>query len=108
MRLCELKELVSFISYPGLTFEADGDYLGEDGQGSIMWLQVVCEEGTCNVTGLPMSWRGRRWIIEEDATEGEVVRTALKAVLTAIEHEARENFAVNGEAIFDPHKAGAA
>lgn len=36
-------------------------------------------------------------------TRSEVVQTALKAVLAAVEHEAREFFTYNGRAIFGPH-----
>jgi hypothetical protein len=46
---------------------------------------------------------GRKWYISPHATEGEVVQTALKAVLTALEHEAREAFTYEGSAIFAPH-----
>jgi hypothetical protein len=36
-------------------------------------------------------------------TETEIVLTAFKAVLTAYEHEARENFKVDGFAVLDSH-----
>lgn len=36
-------------------------------------------------------------------TETEIVLTAFKAVLTAYEHEAREQFKVDGYAILDSH-----
>jgi hypothetical protein len=36
-------------------------------------------------------------------TKSEVVQTAFKAALTAIEHEARERFTYRGQSIFDPH-----
>lgn len=36
-------------------------------------------------------------------TDGEVVQTALAAVLAWYEHEAREAFKFQGEAIFNPH-----
>lgn len=36
-------------------------------------------------------------------TKTEIVMTALKAVLAAEEHEARERFKYRGEAIFSPH-----
>jgi len=46
---------------------------------------------------------GRKWYISAHATESEVVQTALKAVLTALEHEARESFTYKGVALFGPH-----
>jgi hypothetical protein len=46
---------------------------------------------------------GRKWLISRFSTPSEIVQTCLKAVLTAIEHEAREKFLYRGEAIFGPH-----
>lgn len=46
---------------------------------------------------------GRKWFLSDHMTRSEVVQTALKAVLTAEEHEARENFLYNGKRIFGPH-----
>lgn len=46
---------------------------------------------------------GRKWYVSSFATKSEVVQTALKAVLTAEEHEAREAFLYRGAAIFGPH-----
>lgn len=48
---------------------------------------------------------GRRWSIDRHATPGEVVQTALKAVLTWEEHEARERFLWRGKPIFSPHQS---
>lgn len=46
---------------------------------------------------------GRPWMLSADMTDSEVVRTAMLAVLTAEEHEARELFGYRGHAIFSPH-----
>lgn len=46
---------------------------------------------------------GRKWHLSPHMTEGEVVQTALMAVLAAEEHEAREFFTYRGRAIFGPH-----
>lgn len=46
---------------------------------------------------------GRKWLLSEYMTKSEIVQTALKAVLTAEEHETREKFTVDGRAIFNPH-----
>lgn len=45
----------------------------------------------------------RKWLISSHATRSEIVQTAFKVVLTALEHEAREEFLYDGEAIFGPH-----
>lgn len=47
--------------------------------------------------------RCRRWIIENDASESDIYRTAFAAILAAEEHEARERFKVNGVPVFGPH-----
>jgi hypothetical protein len=36
-------------------------------------------------------------------TRSELVQTAFKAVLTSIEHEAREQFTYKGARVFGPH-----
>ncbi len=47
---------------------------------------------------------GRKWLLSQFMTDSEVVQTALLAVLTAEEHEARERFKYNGQAIYGPHQ----
>jgi hypothetical protein len=47
--------------------------------------------------------RCRKWYISRFATRQEVVQTAFKAVLVAIEHETREQFTYRGVAVFGPH-----
>lgn len=56
-----------------------------------------------SATGAPQPQRGRKWYVSPHATESEVVLTCLKAVLTALEHEARERFTYRGIAPFGPH-----
>lgn len=48
-------------------------------------------------------WRGRKWLLSQHMTEGEVVQTALMACLAAEENEAREAFSYKGKALFGPH-----
>lgn len=50
-----------------------------------------------------MNWKGRKWYLSPHKTDGEVVQTAFKAVMTAMEHEIREMFTYKGVSIFDPH-----
>lgn len=45
----------------------------------------------------------RKWYISRHSTISEVVQTTLKAMITASEHEIRENFTYRGKAIFAPH-----
>jgi hypothetical protein len=89
-------EVLSNISYPGLAFEIIYE-------GHQPFLRVTCDEGTCNHTGKPLVWKGRKWRLSEHMTSGEIVQTAFLAVITALEHEAREKFAYRGVSVFDPH-----
>lgn len=74
------------------------------GPGPYFWfLRVRCAGDQCNDSGEPMSWTGRKWYISSHSTTSEVVQTALKAVLTAAEHELREQFTYQGVRVFDPH-----
>ena len=66
-------------------------------------LQIEEPQGIDNVTGGPMAWRSRRWLLSEHMTQGEIVQTAFKACMTAIEHEFRETFLFDGHSVFDPH-----
>ena len=45
----------------------------------------------------------RKWYVSSEATKSEVIQTALKLILTAVEHEAREAFKYRGRAVFGPH-----
>ncbi len=52
----------------------------------------------------PQPHRGRKWLLSQYMSDSEVIQTAMLAVLTAEEHEARERFRYNGQAIFGPHQ----
>lgn len=67
------------------------------------FLSVVGEGEDNDGSGEHLRWRGRKWYVSKWATVSEVVMTALKAYLTALEHEARETFTYAGNRIFDPH-----
>lgn len=67
------------------------------------YLQVHDHNARCNVTGAFAPWSGRKWFLSLHITETEVVKTALKAVLSAQEHETLERFTYKGVTVFDPH-----
>jgi hypothetical protein len=75
-------------------------HVAADGEGSYLQVKFTAPD---NVTGGETSWSGRKWRLSQHMTRSEVVQTALKAVLTAEEHEAREQFLYRGRAIFGPH-----
>lgn len=45
----------------------------------------------------------RKWYVSRHATESEVVQTLLLAALQAVEHEAREDFRIDGVQAYRPH-----
>jgi hypothetical protein len=59
----------------------------------------------CSKTGNIETHQTRRWLIRPDAEEMEIVQTAFKCIITALEHEAREKFAYRGRAILGPHQS---
>jgi hypothetical protein len=93
----DINKVLDRITFPNLRFEAWTEY-------SLVFMRVVCENGTCNITQSSMNWKGRKWRLSYYMTEMEIVNTAFKAVITALEHEAREQFQVDGVAIMDSHR----
>jgi len=89
------EKIIADVEYPGFEFVVRGDHGGS-------YLQIRCK-ATCNVTGEPMDWSSRKWRLSNYMTRSELVQTALKATLAAVEHEAREKFKYRGQSIFDPH-----
>lgn len=71
-------------------------------RGNVMFLQVQFDEPDL-VTGTVEEQHGRKWILSQFMTRSEVVTTAFKAVMTAVEHETREKFRYRGRMIFGPH-----
>ncbi|WP_442108471.1 hypothetical protein [Pseudomonas sp. NUPR-001] len=90
----KVEAILKEVSYPGF------DFIVDPAKGS---LRISCVEGVCNITGEPLKWKGRHWLLSPHMTEGEVVQTAWLALQTALEHERRENFRYKGAMIFGPH-----
>lgn len=84
-------------TYPGFTFNVTRRDV------MTIYLQIICLDGVCNVSGRRVPWRGRKWLLSPHMTKDEIVQTALMATLAAVEHEAREKFKYKGAAIFGPH-----
>lgn len=96
-QLVRLMTVVSRIQFPGVTFQLEHKEHG-------LALRVHCPDGVCAVTGEPAPWQGRPWPISLNITNGDLVNTAFKALLTAVEHEARELFRFQGEQVMNPHR----
>lgn len=96
MNLSDVKKVMSAVAYKNDWFFFVKQYRGQ------MYLQVEFLARD-TVKGAMMLHKGRKWFISKHATRSEIVFTALKAVLTAEEHEAREQFTYHHRAIGNPH-----
>lgn len=70
--------------------------------GSRPWLQIRFQAPDL-VTREIEEQHGRKWMLSPHMTKSEVVNTAFKAYLAAVEHEAREAFRYDGACIYGPH-----
>ena len=95
--LVRLMTVVSRIQFPGVHVELEHKHHGRA-------LRVHCPDGVCTVTGEPAPWVGRPWPIDLSITNGDLVQTAFKAIMTAVEHEVREQFKFQGETVMNPHR----
>lgn len=92
-----LDEILQSVTYPGYTWCIEA--LGERG-----WLVWASFMAPCSVHGgEPIKWTTRKWYISKHACRSEVIGSLFKLVLTSLEHEARELFKVDGQAVYDPH-----
>lgn len=67
-------------------------------------VRITCGPTVDNMTGENLDgWSGRWWRLSTHMTNGEIVQTVFKAVMTALEHEAREMFLYKGVPVLDPH-----
>lgn len=82
------------IKFPGYHFEIGGT--------DRHWIRATFTE-RCSVSGRESIQHTRKWYVSDKACRNEVVQTALKCVLTSVEHEARERFTYRGKAIYGPH-----
>lgn len=95
MELHDIQSILNECEFNDWHFVA-GEKAGE------IFLQIRCE-GVCNVTGEAMPWSSRKWFVSKHSCKSEVVLTLFKAVMTAMEHETREQFTYKGRTIFGPH-----
>lgn len=82
------------VSFPGYRFRV--------GRIAGAFLQVVYDEPDVE-SGEPTKQHGRKWYVSGNATRGEIIQTAFKAVMTSHEHRVREHFTWRGARLFGPH-----
>jgi hypothetical protein len=91
-------QIVNNVKFPGYNFELDVGGYGND----FYYVQVYYDEPDV-MTGINETQYGRKWLIEPDATEGQIVSTLFKAILTSLEHRCREHFTYRQVPVFCPH-----
>lgn len=101
MTLEQLKLIVSAIEFQDWHFTV-GEMTRNGSPGFYLQVYFWAADNEGNRPEMTRQ-NGRPWYVSSWATPAEVVQTALKAVLTALEHEAREQFLYQGKAIFGPH-----
>jgi len=92
----DFQKLLDKITFPGYTFE-----LGE--QNGNMFVRVKYNEPDV-FTGVNETQYGRKWWLEPENDEMQFIQTCFKALLTSLEHRARENFKYDGLPINFPHR----
>lgn len=97
MTVARAQQLLGLIQFPGYTFKVVGDQRG------VSYLQASFMAPRSEAGGVPTRQTTRKWRLSRHMTTSELVQTALKCVLTSVEHEAREQFRYRGAAIFGPH-----
>ena len=99
MTISEVKSILNLVSFPGYTWHVRGDFT-DDADPTCLYAKF---RAPCAEVGALGDQTTRKWQLSQFMTRSEVVQTALKCVLTAIEHEAREQFKYRGWPIFGPH-----
>lgn len=96
LTIAQMQEILAEVSY------RDWSFIVGDDQGH-PWLQVSFEVADNYPPFNQTTQTGRKWRLSRHMCKGELVQTALAAVLAAEEHEARELFHFQGASIFDGH-----
>lgn len=101
MTITQMIDIVNDCKSPGMEFytysltrdhiEGDHYYLQVEFDSYNSWDQTTTKQ------------KGRKWLLSEHMTKNEIVQTCFLAVMTAVEHELRENFRYKGRPIFGPH-----
>lgn len=91
----EIGAVLRDVNFPGYMFQVLE-------AGGRCYMQGVFE-ASCSEDNIARLQYTRKWYLSHEATRSEIVQTALKLVLTAVEHEARERFTYRGRPIFGPH-----
>lgn len=90
-----LRGIIEAVIYPG--YEVCLGVISDE-----FFIQVEYKEPDV-LSGIEEQQQGRKWVFEAGQTAGQVIQTIFKALLTSLEHRAREHFLYNGKAVLQPH-----
>lgn len=93
--LQRVKGVIGAVSFPGYEFLVDEVVEGYSIRVRYMEPDVM--------TGVVEEQLGRVWFVPAGQTNGQLVQTCFKALMTSLEHRARENFLYRGKPVLQPH-----
>jgi len=88
--------------FQDVTYKEWSFYIGRKGDVIYLQVQFLAEDSDKKNSKMSIQ-KGRKWMLSKHMSKSEIIQTALKAVLTAEEHEIREQFKYRGKAVFAPH-----
>ena len=100
--LNRIMAVVDQVAFPGYRFDVGFLGPGPDRKTVHYFLDVAYNEPDV-MTGVVEEQRGRKWAFPEGQTEGQIVQTCFKAIMTSLEHRAREHFLFRGRPVLQPH-----
>lgn len=95
MKPREIWDVLSEVHYLGYDFRMEVN-------GSQVSINCTYKEPDVQ-SGSMETQNGRPWAIDPSWGAQQIVQTALKAILTSLEHRCREHFTWRGRAIYQPH-----
>ncbi|MBX3588821.1 MAG: hypothetical protein KF796_19490 [Ramlibacter sp.] len=99
MDIVEAKRVLAEVKFPGFSFFIHNAFA----DGEPTYLQASFDAFDNDRPGVIERQLTRKWLLSRHMTRSELVQTALKCVLTSVEHEAREQFTYKGARVFGPH-----
>ena len=93
--LARICNIVSRVRFPQYNFDVES--IGDE-----YYIQVYYNEADI-LTGAVEEQKGRKWVFPKGQTNGQIVQTCFKAVLTSLEHRCREHFTYDGRLVMQPH-----
>ena len=93
--LTRVRRIVDEVKFPGYSFAVES-------LGDHVYVQVYYNEPDV-MSGVVEEQRGRKWLLPPGQVVGQIVQTCFKAILTSLEHRAREHFLWRGKPVLEPH-----